>query len=119
MADETAERIVKVKGLDELPLARLIVARTENEAFTYTHTTVQDVMASRVYAIAAKDLEIREQRKDGARTTGTLAKGGLCYILADGDKDWIFVESGNARGFVKRTELTMGAKADAAVSEKG
>ena len=119
VADETAERIVKVKGLDELPLARLIVARTENEAFTYTHTTVQDVMASRVYAIAAKDLEIREQRKDGARTTGTLAKGGLCYILADGDKDWIFVESGNARGFVKRTELTMGAKADAAVSEKG
>ena len=53
VADETAERIVKVKGLDELPLARLIVARTENEAFTYTHTTVQDVMASRVYAIAA------------------------------------------------------------------
>ena len=119
VADETAERIVKVKGLDELPLARLIVARTENEAFTYTHTTVQDVIASRVYAIAAKDLKIREQRKDGARTTGTLAKGGLCYILADEDKDWIFVESGNARGFVKRTELTMGAKADAAVSEKG
>ena len=119
VADETAERIVKVKGLDELPLARLIVARTENEAFTYTHTTVQDVMASRVYAIAAKDLEIREQRKDGARTTGTLAKGGLCYILADGDKDWIFVESGNARGFVKRIELTMGAKADSIVSEKG
>ena len=119
VADETAERIVKVKGLDELPLARLIVARTENEAFTYTHTTVQDVMASKVYAIAAKDLEIREQRKDGARTTGTLAKGGLCYILADEDKDWIFVESGNVRGFVKRTELTIGAKADAAVSEKG
>ena len=119
VADETAERIVKVKGLDELPLARLIVARTENEAFTYTHTTVQDVMASRVYAIAAKDLKIREQRKDGARTTGTLAKGGLCYILADEDKDWIFVESGNARGFVKRTELTLGAKADAVVSEKG
>ena len=119
VADETAERIVKVKGLDELPLARLIVARTENEAFTYTHTTVQDVMASRVYAIAAKDLEIREQRKDGARTSGTLAKGGLCYILADGDKDWIFVESGNARGFVKRTELTLGAKADSIVSEKG
>ena len=119
VADETAERIVKVKGLDELPLARLIVARTENEAFTYTHTTVQDVMASRVYAIAAKDLEIREQRKDGARTTGTLAKGGLCYILADEDKDWIFVESGNARGFVKRTELTLGAKADSIVSEKG
>ena len=119
VADETAERIVKVRGLDELPLARLIVARTENEAFTYTHTTVQDVMASKVYAVAAQDLEIREQRKDGARTTGTLAKGGLCYILADGDKDWIFVESGNARGFVKRTELTTGAKADAAVSEKG
>lgn len=119
VADEAAERIVKVKGLDALPLARLIVARTENEAFTYTHTTVQEVMASKVYAIAAQDLEIREQRKDGARTTGTLAKGGLCYILADGDKDWIFVESGNARGFVKRAELTTGAKADATVSEKG
>ena len=119
VADEAAERIVKVKGLDELPLARLIVARTENEAFTYTHTTVQDVMAAKVYAVAAKDLEIREQRKDGARAAGTLEKGGLCYILADADKDWIFVESGNARGFVKRTALTTGAQADSVVSEKG
>lgn len=119
VTDDTAERIVKVKGLDALPLARLIVARTENEAFTYTHTTVQEVMASKVYAIAAQDLEIREQRKDEARTTGTLSKGGLCYILADEDKDWIFVESGNARGFVKRSELTIGAKADTTVSEKG
>ncbi len=117
--DEIAERIVKVKGLDELPEARLMAARTENEAYTYTHTTVQEVMAEKQYAIAAGSLNIREQRKDSSRTVGTLADGGLCYILADEDKDWIFVESGDVRGFVKSSELIMGSSASEKVSSAG
>lgn len=116
---EVAERIVKVKGLEELPEARLLVARTENEAFDYIHTTVHEVMAEKVYAIADGQVTIYEQRKDSARGTGTLSDGALCYILADEDADWMFVESGNARGFVEKRDLITGSEAKQIVAERG
>ena len=116
---ETADRIVKVKGEEELPKARLTVARTENSAYTYTHTTVQEVLADKDYALAAKALNVYEQRKEDARVTGTLAKDGLCYLLADKDKDWIFVESGDVRGFVKRSGLVTGSTAVQKVNSVG
>ncbi len=119
LTGDPADRIVKIKGIKELPIAHLIVARSENAAFTYTHTTVQEVLAKKDYAVAVKALEIHEQRKDDSRVTGTLAEGGLCYQLADQDKDWIFVESGDVRGFVKKSELITGKGADRRVSEKG
>ena len=116
---EAADRIVKVKGLDELPEARLTVARTENSAYTYTHTTVQEVLADKDYALAAQPLNIYEQRKDSARVTGTLEKDGLCYLLADKEKDWIFVESGDVRGFVKKSDLVTGSAAAQKVEAAG
>lgn len=116
---EVADRIVKVKGEEELPAARLTVARTENEAFAYTHTTVQDVMADKVYAIAARDLQIYEQKKASSRVIGTLEEGGLCYILADSGSDWVYVESGDSRGFVQAASLQTGSAASAVVSEAG
>ncbi len=117
---DVAQRIVDVKGLDELPEARLLVARSENKAFDYTHTTTQEVMAEKQYAIAREEtVNIYEQHNTSARVTGTLSEGALCYILADEDRDWIFVESGNARGFVQKEELLTGKKAEKEVSEKG
>ena len=116
---EAADRIVKVKGLDKLPEARLTVARTENSAYTYTHTTVQEVLADKDYALAAQPLNIYEQRKDSARVTGTLEKDGLCYLLADKEKDWIFVESGDVRGFVKKSDLVTGSAAAQKVEAAG
>jgi cell wall-associated NlpC family hydrolase len=116
---ETADRIVKVRGEDELPTARLCVARTENAAYTYTKTTVKEVIAEKEYAIALTQVNVYEQKKDSARVTGTLAEGGLCYILADDDNDWIYVESDRTRGFVKAEELLTGKEAEQKVEEKG
>ena len=119
LTGEAAWRVRRVKGDDELSSARLLVARAENEAFVYTHTTVKQVLADKVYALASGEVEIREQKKESARTTGRLADGALCYILEDAGKDWVFVESGNARGFVKRGSLLTGSSADKKVAEKG
>lgn len=119
VTDEVAQRIVTVKGIQELPEARLLVARTENEAFDYTHTTVQEVMADKVYAVASGEVTIYEQRKNSSREIGTLADGALCYILADETDDWVFVESSDARGFVKKSELITGAAAEDLVAEQG
>lgn len=117
--DEVALRIVNVKGLDELPQARLLVARTENAAFDYTHTTTQEVMADKQYAVASGEVKIYEQRKESSRVTGILSDQALCYILADADKEWVYVESGDARGFVPKSRLITGGAAQSKVSEKG
>lgn len=119
VSGETAERIVKIKGLRELPEAHLLVARTENEAFSYTHTTTQEVMAEKEYALAKEAVTIYEQRKDSSRAIGKLAEQSLCYILADEEKEWVFVESGDARGFVKKSSLLTGDPAQKKVEEKG
>lgn len=119
VSGETAERIVKIKGLQELPEAHLLVARTENEAFSYTHTTTQEVMAEKEYALAKEAVTIYEQRKDSSRAIGKLAEQSLCYILADEEKEWVFVESGDARGFVKKSSLLTGDPAQKKVEEKG
>lgn len=117
--DEVAERIAGIKGVDLLPAARLLVARTENSAFEYTHTTVQDVVVDKVYALASGEVKMYEQRKSSSTVTGILSDQALCYILADSDKDWVFVESGDARGFVEKHSLITGNKARAKVSERG
>ena len=117
--DEVAERIAGIKGVDLLPVARLLVARTENSAFEYTHTTVQDVVVDKVYALASGEVKMYEQRKSSSTVTGILSDQALCYILADSDKDWVFVESGDARGFVEKHSLITGNKALAKVSERG
>lgn len=117
--DEVAERIAVIKGVDLLPVARLLVARTENSAFEYTHTTVQDVVVDKVYALASGEVKMYEQRKSSSTVTGILSDQALCYILADSDKDWVFVESGDARGFVEKHSLITGNKARAKVSERG
>ena len=119
VSDDVAQRIVNVKGLDELPAARLLVARTENEAFDYTHTTVQEVMADKEYAVAKGEVQIYEQRKESAAVTGVLPDQGLCYILADEENDWVFVESGDVRGFVLKSKLLTGRAASDQVDKKG
>ncbi len=119
VAGEVANRIVRIKGMEELPSARLLVARPDNAAFTYTHTTVQPVMASPEYALAAGEVNIYEQKKDTARVIGTMSEKDLCYILDKTDDTWVFVESGDARGFVEKKGLTFGQTAADAVAETG
>ena len=116
---EVADRIVAVKGEDQLPAARLTAARTENAALAYTHTTVQEVVVEKVYAIAARDLNIYEQKKTSARVIGTLSKDGLCYILEQVGSDWVYVESGDSRGFVRISDLQTGSAASSVVSSRG
>lgn len=50
-------------------------------------------------------LEIKEEKNTTARTIGTMAQGQLCYILADKDSDWVYIESGDVRGFVEQKYL--------------
>ena len=70
----------------------------ENEAFTYLKATVNPT----------EDLPILEEGNPEAREIGSVKKGGLLYIITDRFNDWVYVESGDARGFVPKTSIKTG-----------
>lgn len=61
-------------------------------------------------AVARENLKIYEEMSETARAVGTLPEDGICYVLKE-DGDWIFVESGVVRGFVKADSLLCGDQA--------
>ena len=73
------------------------------------------------YAYAKVDttLNIREGTSTSSRIVGKLSSKALCYVIADGDKDWVYIESGDVRGFVKSTYLQQGKKALKYVTKRG
>ncbi|MDY4668629.1 MAG: phage tail tip lysozyme [Oliverpabstia sp.] len=75
----------------------------------------------KVYAYAKVDtfLNIREGTSLNARVVGKLPRKGICYVIEDGDKDWVYIESGDVRGFVKRQYLQLGKKAARYVKKTG
>lgn len=108
------------KKLVNMKMAQELLSSFENPAFTYTKTTVQQTLVNKVPGIAAaNELNIREDKSTDARIAGVIPQGGLCYILADRQEEWCYVESGNVRGFVKRELLLTGQEAKDMVEESG
>lgn len=72
----------------------------------------------KTYAIADVNswLHIREGKGTNQKIVGILPKGSLCYILADADSDWVYVESGDVRGFVCARYLLRGEEAEKEVN---
>ena len=74
----------------------------------------------KVYAVCnEKEMKIYEEKSADARTVGEMKKDGLCYILKEeADSEWVYVESGVVRGFVKKAGLLTGDAAKKFVQEK-
>ena len=66
--------------------------------------------AERQPGVAANQLNIYESANPSSRIVGTLPKNGICYILQEGD--WVYIESGEVRGFVRKTDILSGADAE-------
>lgn len=117
---DSAKKTVVNKKLVNMETAEALLTASENPAFTYTKTTVQDTVVKGVYGIAQNDeLNIREDKSTDARIVGVIPKGGLCRILADKAEEWCYVESGDVRGFVKKELLLVGDEAKKQVKETG
>ena len=90
--------------------AKASVDAKNNQAYTYLRVTAGQTVAAKDTAlindqIGSAALEIKEEKNTTARTIGTMAQGQLCYILADKDSDWVYIESGDVRGFVEQKYL--------------
>ena len=94
--------------------AKASVDAKDNQAYTYLRVPAGQTVAAKDTAlinglksrkIGSAALEIKEEKNTTARTIGTMAQGQLCYILADKDSDWVYIESGDVRGFVEQKYL--------------
>lgn len=115
--NKTAEKKVTV---EEFKVAKELISPLENKAFLYTKTTVRTTVVSKDYAVCKSLLgTIHESQNDKSRVIGNLNLDNICYILADKDKDWVYVESGDVRGFIKKTSLYLDEEANKFIEEHG
>lgn len=118
---KAAAKKQKYTGIEgTTPMAKELVPWQENEAFLYLRATVNQTVVDKDYAVTtASLLNIREEKDKDSRIVGTLEKGSLCYILADKDEKWVYIESGDVRGFVSRKYIKFDKKVQQEVEEKG
>lgn len=109
------------KGIESIaPMAEELVRFQENKAFTYLRATVNQTVVEKNYALSLDgEVEVKEDKSTDSRTVGIIPSGGLCYILEDKDQDWIYIESGDVRGFVESRAIVSGEESTKAVKEKG
>lgn len=93
----------------------------DNMAFTYTQTTTKDVLADKDSALVLTKAEVLEYPKENARAVGEVQSGSLVYILVEpqDEKDWYFVESGDVRGFIRKSDLFIGGSVASILQDSG
>ena len=102
------------------PIAEALVMPAENQAYTYLRATVDQTVIEKEYALVnVPELNIREGKGDDFETVGTLEEGALCYIIADKADEWIYIESGDVRGFVDSEYLDYGEEVTKQVEAAG
>ncbi len=84
------------------PVAVETVPWRENQAFVYLRATAGQTVVEKDYAIAKAETAVREEKNEASRMVGVLPEGGLSCILEDKEQDWVFIESGDVRGFVRK-----------------
>lgn len=136
---DLAEWYINKKGEEKLEVAEELIGTMDNKALTYKKITVYDTVERKKYAVALQDLEILDSVPDDMEfeeeedsgyikledetekpsVVGTLEEGGVCFVLADSSEEWIYVESGDVRGFVDASLLLRGHEAKVYVKDEG
>ena len=113
-----AKEMADLIGEDTLPCGKRLCEKADNAAFTYNHTTVYNVLAKKRYAITIYASPIYEYQNLASRAIGETKSGTLVYILETSD-GWVYVESGDVRGFMPTINLIDGIAAKGIVDEVG
>lgn len=107
----------------------------ENDAYLYKKITYHPVVVEKKFGlIATKDdpLNVRCGPGTENEVIAQIPRGGLAYILADAEsagsgeqtaaeegEKWLYVESGNIKGYVCARYLTSGAETDEQIAQTG
>ena len=114
-----AENIISRDGVDSFPDLIPMVNPSENAALRYTKTTAYDAVVDKVYAVAKGNVSILEEMDSSSREVGKMRSGNTAYILKNADNGWLFVESGNVRGFVRSDDIVSGGIAEGLSGVRG
>ena len=119
--EEAKRRGQEYKGIEGAAVtAEALLDPSENEAYTYLRATVNQTLIDKVYAVTTADLlYIREEKNTDSRIIGTLAEGNLCYVLQEEEDGWLYIESGDVRGFIKKEYVQTGNTTAEQVEQNG
>lgn len=102
------------------PVAQELIPSDENEAYFYTMGTTKQTIVDKVYTLStASVLNVREGKGTDNRIIGELPQNTLCYILADINEDWVYIEADDVRGFASKKYLRIGEDVNQEVVEQG
>lgn len=102
------------------PIAEALVSLADNRAYTYLRATAGQTVIAKEYALVnVPELNVREGKGEEFDIVGTMEEGALCYIIADKADDWIYIESGDVRGFVDGEYLDYGEEVTVQVETAG
>ena len=102
--------------------ATALVDWTKNDAFAYYRGTTGQTVVEKVYALALKKTTVRDSKSDKGKAVGKMQQNALCYVIADQDQPWVYIESGKVRGFVKREDILIATtvnQLEAKITKKG
>ena len=120
MSERTyAKTTVEIIGEDAFLQGQPLMEKADNAAYTYTYTTVYEVLAPKRCGFSLYSEDILEYPALSSRVVGKTSSGTLTYILDDSGNGWVFVESGDVRGFVKKEALLCGETAEALLVSAG
>ena len=69
--------------------------------------------------VSQDGLNIFEEMNAESKIVGTMNTRDICYIIDDTNVDWLYVESGEVRGFAARSALKTGKEVEAYVNVVG
>ena len=69
--------------------------------------------------VSQDGLDIFEEMNADSKIVGTMNTRDICYIIDDTNVDWLYVESGEVRGFAARSALKTGKEVEAYVNVVG
>ena len=72
-----------------------------------------------VMPVSQDGLNIFEEMNADSKIVGTMNTRDICYIIDDTNVDWLYVESGEVRGFAARSALKTGKEVEAYVNVVG
>lgn len=118
---DDARKAAESEGIKNSPYA------TNSELIAHQHIVsiqpaakdfrFEKVEASR--AILKSGCKVYEEKNTSSRIVGKASVKSLVYILADENSDFIYIESGECRGFVKKDDLLTGDIAEFILSRDG
>lgn len=74
------------------------------EDFQSTKEDFRFVEVEKAVGLFSKNMMVYEEADEMSRMLGEGPQGGLCYILQQ-DGEWVYIESGDVRGFVKSEDI--------------